>query len=283
MNTSQKCFRAAVLAVIVCTPALAAEADYVVGITLGFTPGTAPMVRIDPATGAYSTLSTTANSYNALAQDAAGDLYAGWFSSSASNGRVSRISPFTGAPLQTFNAITPGAGSIRGLGFDQTNRLLAIVNRDDLSGSPTLPDDLYEINLAHQTTTRIGSLGFLSVQGFDVSPNGSHFAWDIDAGLLLVDPLSGAAVDVNPGIGGTVAIQSIMFAPDGRLFGAGRELYSIQPVTGAFQQVGAGGGPDVRGIEWIVPEPSGAILLLGFGAATILIRRALLRRDSVLP
>ena len=89
----------------------------------GFTPGTAPLVRIDPLTGFYTTLATSGNSYQALAQNPTGELYAGWFSTTAQNGRVSRIDPLTGAPLQTFNALTPGAGSIRGLAFDEVDPL----------------------------------------------------------------------------------------------------------------------------------------------------------------
>jgi hypothetical protein len=235
--------------------------QYIIGLPIGFTPGTAPLVRINPVTGAYTTIANSGNSYQALAQNAAGELYAGWFSSSAENGRVSRINSATGAPLQTFNAVTPGAGDIRGLSFDLTGRLFAVVNRNDAQGSPTLPDDLYEINLAGQTTSRIGSLGFLGVQGLDASLGGSLFAWDVQDGLLMVNPVTGAATDVNAGIGGTAQIQSIVFAPDGRLFGAGDALYGINPMTGAFSQIGAGGGPDIRGIEWIVPEPSAAILI----------------------
>ena len=251
----------------------AAFAQYIIGVPVGFTPGTSPLVRIDPATGAYATIASSGNSYHALAQNAAGQLYAGWFSTTADNGRVSRISPVTGAPLQTFNAVTPGAGSIRGLSFDTTGRLLAVVNRDDAQGSPTLPDDLYEINLGTQTTTRIGSLGFLSVQALDVAPSGSFFAWDTQAGLLTVNPVTGAAVDVNTSIGGSTEIQSIVFAPDGRLFGAGDTLYSINPISGAFSQIGAGGGPDVRGIEWIVPEPSAMVLIAAASSVALTHRR----------
>ena len=247
-------------------------AQYIIGVPVGFTPGTAPLVRIDPSTGAYGTISSNGNSYHALAQNAAGQIYGGWFSTTEDNGRVSRINPANGAPLQTFNAVTPGAGSIRGLSFDTAGTLFAVVNRNNAQGSPTLPDDLYEINLGTQTTSRIGSLGFASVQALDVSPSGSFFAWDTQDGLLTVNPATGAAVDVSTSIGGSVEIQSIVFAADGRLFGAGDTLFSINPSTGAFSQIGAGGGPDVRGIEWIVPEPS-AIVLIAASVGMVLTRR----------
>jgi hypothetical protein len=247
--------------------------QYIIGVPIGFTPGTAPLVRIDPLTGSYTTIAASGNSYQALAQNAAGQLYGGSFSTTAENGRISRISPTTGAPLQTFSAVTPGAGDIRGLSFDLTGKLLAVVNRNDPQGSPTLPDDLYEINLASQTTSRIGSLGFLGVQGLDASPGGGMFAWDVQDGLLMVNPVTGAATDVNASIGGTAQIQSIVFAPNGRLFGAGDTLYAINATTGEFSKIGAGGGPDIRGIEWIVPEPSVAFLIAVAGIGDSFRRR----------
>jgi hypothetical protein len=262
MKISPHAIAAIGLARLLCLATSAASAGSIVGVPVGFTPGTAPLVRIDPATGVYSTPSTTGNSYHALALNSAGDLYAGWFSVSAANGRVSRIDPRTGVPLETFNAATPGAGSIRGLSFDPSDRLLAVVNRDDAQGSPTLPDDLFEIDLGSETANRIGSLGFPGVQGLDFSPHGLLFAWDVHEGLLTVDPVTGAAADVNPAVGGTAEIQSIVFSPDGRLFGASDRLFGIDPATGSFAPIGAGGGPDIRGIEWIVPEPATSVLLL---------------------
>lgn len=246
-------------------------ADSIVGVPLGYTPGTGPIVKINPTNGAYTVVNTVGNSYNALAQNSHGDLYAAFFSSSASNGRIARVDPLTGAPLQVFNAATPGAGSIRGLAFDANDRLFAVVNRDDTSGSPTVNDDFYEIDLVAQSTHLIGSLGFLSVQALDVAPNGTIYGWDNGFGLLTVNPLTGLATDVNPSIRGTADIQSIVFAPDGRLFGARQQLYSINPATGAFIPIGPGGGIDLRGIEWIVPEPA-SIMLSGSTLILLLAR-----------
>jgi hypothetical protein len=175
-------------------------------------------MRRSPATGIHTTRSR---------EMPPAKFMAGWFSTTEDNGRVSRINPATGAPLQTFNAVTPGAGSIRGLSFHTSGNLFAVVNRNNAQGSPTLPDDLYEINLGTQTTSRIGSLGFLSVQPLDVSPSGSFFAWDTQDGQLTVNPATGVAVDVNTSIGGSVEIQPNVFAPDGRLFGAGDTISSI--------------------------------------------------------
>jgi len=233
-----------------------AHAGYLVGVTSGFVPGTAPQVRIDPQTGRYTEVHSQGRAYNSLAQNSVGELFGGWFSGSGDNGRVSRFDPNNGALLQTFNAITPDADSSRGLSFDANDQLFAVINRNDGSGSPTIDDDLYQFDLANETTTLIGSLGFMSVQGLDISPTGAFYVWDVGAGLLTVDPMTGAATDVNPTIGGTGAIQSIVFAPDGRLFGARENLFSIDPTTGSFTQIGSGSDYDIRGIEWVVPEPT---------------------------
>jgi hypothetical protein len=85
------------------------QAELIIGVPLGYTPGTAPLVRIDPDSGGYTVPHATGNSYNALAQNSQGELFAAFFSGSAPNGRIARINPMTGAPLQVFNAVTPGA------------------------------------------------------------------------------------------------------------------------------------------------------------------------------
>src|SRR3954447_20987808 len=88
---------ALMLMAVFCLPSVAAAQGYIIGVSSGFTPGTAPFVAINPDTGVYSTLSATGNSYNGLAQDSHGALYASSFNSTAENGLVSRIDPHTGA------------------------------------------------------------------------------------------------------------------------------------------------------------------------------------------
>lgn len=239
-----------------------ARGDYLVGVVSGFAPGTAPTIRIDLSTGEYSILNEQGRAYNSLAQNSSGELFAGWFNGSGENGRVSKLDLETGAILQTFDAATPGADSSRGLSFSHSDVLYAAVNRNDSSGSPTLDDDLYVFDLANEATALIGSLGFSRVQGLDFSPDGTLYAWDVEEGLLIVNPMTGLAADVSPAQPGTAEIQSLAFTPDGRLFGARGNLYTIDPNTGAFSQLGTGSGIDLRGIEYVmVPEPTCLILV----------------------
>jgi hypothetical protein len=240
-----------VLTVTLSMTAQPANADWIIGVPFGYPAGTAPFVKIDPTTGAYSVASNLGNSFHALAQNSLGEIFA--------SGLISKIDPVTGTPLQQFNSIN--AANIRALAFDGSDRLFAVLNRDDAQGSPTIHDDLLEIDLTNQTVQVIGSLGFLGVQALDFAPNGELFAWDVSFGLLTVNTLNGAATDVNPAVGGSGGIQSIVFSPDGRLFGARQALYSINPVTGAFSPLGPASTFDLRGIEWIAPEPASVSLL----------------------
>jgi hypothetical protein len=251
-----------VLIMVVATGASHSNADWIIGVPFGYPAGTAPFARIDPDSGSYSVLSNVGNSFQGLAQNSQGEIFAA--------GRISQIDATTGSMIQQFNSIN--ATDIRALAFDGNDCLFAVSNRNNAQGSPTINDDLLEIDLTNQTTQVIGSLGFLGVQALDFAPNGELFAWDVDFGLLTVNPLNGAAIDVNPAIGGSAAIQSIVFAPDGRLFGARQSLYSINPVTGAFVAIGPASTFDLRGIEWIVPEPASG-LLVAMAAWGFLFRR----------
>lgn len=244
-------FKKIILIVVIATATRHAYADWIIGVPFGYPAGTAPFVKIDPSSGSYSVLSNVGNSLQALAQNSQSEIFA--------SGRITKIDPATGTPLQQYSSINPA--DIRALAFDGNDRLFAVLNRDDAQGSPTINDDLLEIDLTNQTTQVIGSLGFLGVQALDFAPNGELFAWDVDFGLLTVNPLNGAATDVNPSIGGSGGIQSIVFSPDGRLFGARQALYSINQVTGAFSQLGPASTFDIRGIEWVVPEPASSFLL----------------------
>jgi hypothetical protein len=255
-------FNKIMLIIVVATAARHASANWIIGVPFGYPAGTAPFVRIDPDSGSYSVLSNVGSSFQALAQNSQGEIFA--------SGRLSKIDSTTGATIQQFNSIS--SADIRALAFDGNDRLFAVLNRNNTQGSPTINDDLLEINLSNQTIQVIGSLGFLGVQGLDFAPNGELFAWDVNFGLLTVNPLNGAAIDVNPAIGGSAAIQSIVFAPDGRLFGARQALYSINPVTGAYAAIGPASTFDLRGIEWIVPEPASG-LLVAMVAGGFLFRR----------
>jgi hypothetical protein len=157
---------------------------------------------------------------------------------------------------------------VRGLTYDLGGTLFMI---NDPSGA-LAEDILYtvDVNLGTQiaTATQVGATGFTGIQALTVSPLGELFAWDIGRGLSTINPSTGVATDVNPGVGGVSDIQAIAFV-DGRLFGARNSLFEINPITGEFTEIGAilpfPGDADIRGLSaHPVPEPgTWALLLLG--------------------
>jgi len=196
---------------------------------------------------------------NSLARDSGGTLFsvATLVDGSA---LLATIDPITGAGqglvADNFGQVTP---DVRGLAFSSNNTLFAI----NSTISDSQPDDLYTINVATGAGTFIGMTGLNDLQGLDFAPSGALFGWDVSLGLVTIDSLTGVATDVNPLVGASADIQSIVFAQDGTLFGARSALFTINPTTGETALVGAGGYLDLRGIE-IVPEPS-SIALATFG------------------
>ncbi len=179
------------------------------------------------------------NNLNSLAQNSNGVFYAAQRLGPTS-GQLLTIDPVTGAGT----VVTAISVDVRGLAFSANDTLFAIV--DPGTG---LIDELHELNPVTGQSTMLGLTGFVSVQGLDFAPGGTLYAWDIDEGLLTVDPASGTAIDVNGATDGTVQIQSLLFLPDGTLVGGSLPgFYEIDPVTGDISFVGDTGF-DIRGME----------------------------------
>lgn len=144
-----------------------------------------------------------------------------------------------------FQQATNVALDPRGLAAHLTNanRLLAVTNG--------VPDQLVSFDRATNLATPIGPMGFGSVQALASSGN-RLFAWDLQAGLLSVNPSTGLATDSFPAVGTSgAAIQWLVVHTDGRLLGGQQDLFEINPSTGVATRIGpiAGGGFDLRGAE----------------------------------
>jgi hypothetical protein len=197
-------------------------------------------------------------SLNSLARNSAGVL----FSAGVGNAGVQLVTvdPSTGVatagPTLNFGADTP---NVRALAFS-SNDILYCIN----SGTSE-PDNLYTIDPQTGRATLVGNTGLGGIQSLDFSPQGLLYGWDVapdsetpGAGLVLINPNTGVATDVNPLINehaGDVGIQSIVFALDGTLYGAGDALLKIDVTTGAATLIGYGGYSDLRGIEVMPPPP----------------------------
>ena len=220
------------------------------------------LVRINQGTGVGNAVGNTGfTRLNSLSSNSFGVLY------SAPNAGPSLITIdlSTGAGTSGATINLGVAPDIRGLAFSPGNVLFAANNTGP--GGLLNPDELYSINTSTGVGTLVGATGISGLQSLEFSSVGMLYGWDVDIGLVTINTTTGVASDVNPAIGGTAAIQSIAFAPDGTLYGACNALFTIDVATGATTLVGSGGYSDVRGIEYVaaVPEPSTlALFVMGF-------------------
>lgn len=203
---------------------------------------------IDTATGTWTLLGNAGfTGCNSLSRDAAGVFY-----SVADPGvgfALITIDPASGAGTQVA-PLTPEL-SIRAVAFSPSGALYAVADMG------TSDDELWTIDTSTGNATLVGTMtGFSAVQGLAFHPiAGTLYATDNVQGLLTVDPATGAATDVNPGVGGTGDVQTLTVLPNGEVFGARYDLFSIDPMTGVYTVVATGGYPDVRGVDFLGPIP----------------------------
>jgi hypothetical protein len=134
-------------------------------------------------------------------------------------------------------ALADGAGA---------NELLGILNFTNDA------DRLVRINLVNGHITAVGTAlsGFSGIQAMTFRGS-TLFAWDIDAGLLRIDPATGIATDLFPNVGTSGAsIQFLAVDDQNRLLGGFEALFAIDPNTGVASPIGDGSGfANVRGAE----------------------------------
>jgi hypothetical protein len=238
-----------------------------IGVT--FSPGN--VYRFDESASATLVGPSGFRSLNSLAKDSSGDLYSLGFSDALGQAGFVRIDPSTG--IGTLVAPNASSLDVRGLAFDASDTLFAIA---DAGGVGT--DRLYTIELSDGTGQLVGSTGFLNVAGLEYDPStDTLFAWDTTGtrGLITINTATGTGTDVSLLAGGTLDIQALAIGPDGNLFGARENLYSVNASTGAFSLV-SNIGEDIRGLAFVIPEPASAALLAMGGLA--LLRRRRVRR-----
>lgn len=140
---------------------------------------------------------------------------------------------------------TTALDSVRGLAY-MGSTLYAI---NDSSGTGVGVDELYTLNPLTGAATYVGSTGFSGVQGM-AAAGGVLYGWDINLGLITIDPVTGAGADVSGSTGGTGSVQNLAANASGGLFGGQNSLYSINPATGVYTLIGSGGYSDLRGLEF---------------------------------
>lgn len=225
--------------------------------------------RINALTGAGTLLGPSGLAgLNSMARDTAGTLF------TVSGSSLLSINPVTGVATPQVSLSLPGISSVdvRGLAFSPAGTLYLIQN----GGSTATPDLIYSVDVSTGGGTLVGTSSFSGIQGLTFSGMGLLYGWEtgsgsgVGAGLVLINALNGATTDVNPAVGGLASqIQGLAFGTDGRLYGAGNALYTVDLLTGASTLVGAGSYADIRGLE-VVPEPSTIVLVLcGLGMGSV--------------
>lgn len=87
----------------------------------------------------------------------------------------------------------PIARDLRGLAPGGQFTLMAIAENG-------VDDQLVRVDVFNGLVTVVGSTGFGPVQGVTLVAK-TFYGWDLNAGLLRIDHVTGAATDVNPNVG----------------------------------------------------------------------------------
>lgn len=243
----------ALLAVLAAAAVPAARGQDMIGVQW-----TGSVLSIDSATGAGTVIGSTGFGVgaNAMAVDSSGTIFISQrLGSSGPPYAILTVDPQTGSATPT---AVQSAPDMRGLAFDAAGNLWAIV---DHSATASGKDELQLVDLATGGLTSVGSTGTTGIQAFAIHPDGTFYAWDISpgnsspnaplAGLLTLDPMTGAATDVNPNVGAVNGIQFLSVAPDGTLYGGQFQLSTIDRSTGVVTAIGGSGYSDLRGADFL--------------------------------
>lgn len=217
------------------------------------------ILRIDSATGATQALGTMPVGANAMAMTADDRIWTTerTGTSGAFHFHLAVIDPLTGVATLPFGALD--VGDLRGLTAKHDGNLYAV--RD---GTPS--DELVEIDTTTGAVTAIGPMGFTGIQALDDTVLGL-MAWDINAGLLTVQPLTGVATDPFPGVGSPATLQWLATDPvTGTLLVGRTTLQVVDLQTGLVgPAIAISGAPDLRGVEFTTARLSA----FGVGCGTV--------------
>jgi formylglycine-generating enzyme required for sulfatase activity len=218
---------------------------------------------VNPNTGEYVVIrDTVTSSLNSLAKSPSGTLWG-----VNANNMLVTLNPITGQATEIRPIVGIDTPSTRGITFDASGNLYAI--QSTILAEPIV-DTLWRININTGQATLIGETGWYGLQSLATAPNGTIYSWDFGycalcrkLQLCTINPITGAASDVNAADNDSQSpsIQTLIFAPDGRMWGIGNgNVYSINAATGVYSmqwfQVahGATGGGEYIDVDW--PELS---------------------------
>ena len=296
------------LALIGTLPAGAAAAggDIFVADFNAFPDGGGGVIRVDPSTGARSTISANAAPPGApgfadpagIVRTAGGDLLVADLNAFGGPGGVLRVDPVTGARTTVSENLAPlggpSFGDPSGIAIDRNGDLL-IADRsafaDSTGGVIRVDRDTGVRTAVSHNAAPTGGPSFAEPVGIALASDGSILVTDEDAfadasgGVIRVDPATGQRTTVSANgapAGGPSFVEPVglVVAPDGRLLvveedgfaDAAGGVIAVDPVTGARTTVSANGappgGPAFRQPYGAAAAPDGSLLVADFDAFT---------------
>jgi hypothetical protein len=152
---------------------------------------------------------------------------------------------------------------IRGIAADDKGTVyaLGVIDPNSQTGAIT---EVFALDLNNRTASLISSRRGAGFSSFERTTDGTLYGWNIRLGLLILQPESGAWLDVDPSDNApgnnaqdAVLMQAIAQSPDGRLFGAlDGSLYLIDRNSGGRSLFLSGISQDIRGMAFLIPEPT---------------------------
>lgn len=232
---------------------------------------TGQVLRIDSTTGATQLLASGAGGKNCLCFGPDDRLWTTVRTGTTGNFQyhLAVIDPFTGAETLPFGTLH--VGDLRGMALSG-DQLLAI--RDQGTS-----DELIRIDPDTGAVAVIGPTGMTGLQGLDSTVRGMR-GWDVNLGLVQIDPTTGVASDPFPGVSGPTGLQWLCSEnSSGRLLVGRTTLQAVDLSTGTVgPAIAVAGAPDLRGVEFT----TGRATRFGSGCAGVRMGARFLNQDQTL-
>jgi len=217
---------------------------------------------IDKKSNQFTFVTPVEQGGNALAQDRDGTIYTE-MSAGYRVKALATVDPQTSiltiVSILSSSDPFPFLFDIRAMAINKAGDLYLVHNVDAPPGPCCVypPDILYKADIVTGDATRIGEIGnFDAVQGLAFSRHDQLFGWDVNWGLIKIDPSTAETVDVNglrdyDDLSSWARIQSLVFDHKNELYGAQDNLYRLDPKTGSSTLTGPANPAwkyDVRGL-----------------------------------
>ena len=219
--------------------------------------GYGDLYEIDKASGNGTFIGYSGFGANAAASDSQNRIITGGGSSAGADLLV-QVDPNTGtgSPYLTL-ANRPGGFGIRGLAFNSSDELFALMSKADTSAI----DILTKINTTTGQVSLVGTNGETEMTGIQgLAFDGSDNLFGVNSRTLVEISTSTAVASAVGGFNITPDEQALEFDMDGTLYSARVNLKTIDP-SGNASLVGATGIGNIRGLA-IIPEPASFCLLV---------------------